>query len=232
VSRDEFPKSVVEALAKRAAYICSNPDCRASTIAPSPDDESKFIYIGKAAHVTAASSGGPRFDETMSPEERSAIGNGIFLCSNCADMIDKIEGRDYPVASLLRWKDEHESWASQNLNKRAAERPVAPTVINVASHDQRGGITAGILNVGAQPRDLTPKLMRQLLEALPDKEGDVTVTCILGDGEAFRFATSIKDYLVGQGYTVNGVNQAVFSGPLEGQTIDPEKRTIRIGTRQ
>lgn len=232
MSRDDFPKSVAEALAKRAAYICSNPDCRASTIAPSPDDDAKFTYIGKAAHITAASPGGPRFDETMSPEGRSAIGNGIFLCSNCAEMIDKNEGRGYSVGSLLKWKEEHETWVSQNLNKRAGETAVTPIVINVASHDQRGGITAGVLNVGARPRDLTPGLKQRLLEALPIKEGDVTVTSVMGDGEAFRFATKIMEYLVDQGYSVKGVNQAVFSRPLEGQTIDPEKRTIRIGTRQ
>lgn len=95
--RDDFKKSDIEILSKRASYICSNPDCRNLTIAASVLDESKFTYIGVAAHITAASVGGPRYDDTLSSEERSSITNGIFLCGNCSIMIDKNNGIDYPV---------------------------------------------------------------------------------------------------------------------------------------
>jgi hypothetical protein len=43
--RDDFNKPVIDALAKRAAFICSNPDCKTLTIAPSDEDSLKFIYI-------------------------------------------------------------------------------------------------------------------------------------------------------------------------------------------
>lgn len=56
--RDNFSKIVCEALGKRAAYICANPDCRVLTIAPSNTDLTEFLYIGKAAHITAAAPGG------------------------------------------------------------------------------------------------------------------------------------------------------------------------------
>ena len=36
--RDDFDKPVVDTLAKRAAYICSNPDCKTLTIAPFSED--------------------------------------------------------------------------------------------------------------------------------------------------------------------------------------------------
>jgi len=116
-SRDDFPKPVADALGKRAAYICSNPECRVLTIAPSDEDESKFLYIGKAAHICAAASGGPRYSAEMTSEERKAAPNGIFLCSNCADMIDKNNGIDFSVERLRRWKEEHEKWVAANLNK-------------------------------------------------------------------------------------------------------------------
>ena len=230
-TRDEFPKVVVDALAKRAAFICSNSDCRAQTVAPSEDDDSKFIYIGKASHIAAASAGGPRFDESMSAEERKSIANGIFLCSNCADMVDKNNGRDYSVEQLRKWKREHESWVSTNLNKRLDRAPGVVTEISVTSVGQSGGITAGVVNVGAQPRKLNAKVQQRLVEVLPDKEGDVTITAVMGDGEAFQFATEIKEFLAGQGYSVKGVNQAVYSNPVAGQSVDPEKRTITIGTK-
>jgi hypothetical protein len=230
--RDDFDKPVMDALAKRAAYICSNPDCKALTIAPSTDDDTKFIYIGKAAHITAAAKRGPRFDPNISSEERKSINNGIFLCSNCADMIDKNKGIDFPVELLRKWKNDHESWVGKNLNKKVQEKIEPTQEFNVTSYNQKGGITAGIVNVGTQPRSLNIELQNQLHQFLPDKTKTVTVTCVMGDGEAFNFATEIKNYLINQGYRVNGVNQAIFLKPVIGQTFDAKKLTITVGTRQ
>lgn len=121
-SRDDFPKRVVEILSKRAAFICSNPECRVLTIAPSDESDSKFIYVGKAAHICAAAKGGPRYDVSMKPEERKAPSNGIFLCSFCADMIDRNNGLDFPPDQIRRWKLDHDGWVAANLNKRDAGR--------------------------------------------------------------------------------------------------------------
>ena len=117
--RDNFSTKDRAALAKRAAYICSNPACRAHTLAPSDANDEKFLYVGKVAHICAAASGGPRFDAGMSANERGAIANGIFLCATCADVIDKNGGVDYPAIVLRGWKIEHEQWVSRHLNRRA-----------------------------------------------------------------------------------------------------------------
>lgn len=116
-NRDDFNTKTTETLAKRASYICSNPLCRCLTVAASEIDEIKFLYTGKAAHITAAAEGGPRYDGTLTPEQRSDISNAIFLCSNCADMIDKNKGIDFPASMLLDWKNQHEKWVRENLNK-------------------------------------------------------------------------------------------------------------------
>jgi len=115
--RDDFYKKDKDILAKRAAYICSNPKCRKMTIAPSSEDSQKFCSIGNAAHITAASEGGARYDSNISSEERKSINNGIFLCANCASMIDKNLGKDFSVELLLEWKNKHELWIGKNLNK-------------------------------------------------------------------------------------------------------------------
>lgn len=75
------------------------------------------IYIGKVAHITGAAENGPRYDPSLTPEQRRSIENGIYLCSNCADMIDKNEGLDYPPELLRKWKKDHEKWVKENLNK-------------------------------------------------------------------------------------------------------------------
>lgn len=115
--RDYFDSKTIETLAKRASFICSNPDCKCLTLAASDIDDRKFIYNGVAAHITAASKGGPRYDANKTPEQRSNISNGIFLCGNCSIAIDKNNGNDFSVQQLLSWKTEHENWIRENLNK-------------------------------------------------------------------------------------------------------------------
>lgn len=116
-NRDNFHSKVGRTLAMRASYICSNPRCRYLTLAPSPGDPEKIIFLGVGAHITAASPGGPRYDPTLTAAQRSSVENGIFLCQACAAMIDKNGGRDFPVELLRRWKSEHEDWVRGNLNK-------------------------------------------------------------------------------------------------------------------
>ena len=63
--RDDFSTTVKDVLAKRVGYVCSNPNCKKHTIAPS-SKEDKITNIGEAAHITAAASGGPRYDDSLS----------------------------------------------------------------------------------------------------------------------------------------------------------------------
>lgn len=113
----DFLQQVKEMLQKRAAYICSNPNCRVLTLSPSETDIDKIIYIGEAAHITAASPQGPRYNKQLTTAERASIDNAIFLCSNCADMIDKNKGIDFDVEQLKKWKSDHDIWVRTNLNK-------------------------------------------------------------------------------------------------------------------
>jgi hypothetical protein len=73
---DDFPESVKRVLASRAGSLCSRPECRAWTSGPQ-DDPGKALNVGVAAHITAASPGGPRYDPGLLPEQRSAAENGI-----------------------------------------------------------------------------------------------------------------------------------------------------------
>lgn len=116
-NREDFSAATVLALARRASYICSNPECHALTIGPAAKNLEKIVFLGKAAHITAASPGGARYDPSLTTEQRRSIRNGIFLCPGCADKIDKNKGIDYPVELLQKWKAEHEKWVRKNLNK-------------------------------------------------------------------------------------------------------------------
>ncbi|MEP6683923.1 MAG: hypothetical protein ABJA35_11715 [Parafilimonas sp.] len=112
-NRHDFTRRTIDILGKRVAFLCSNPNCRKHTIGPNQNPE-KATIIGIAAHITAASPEGPRYDVTLTESERLHIDNGIWLCSNCAMLIDKDENR-YSVALLNSWKADAENEMLENL---------------------------------------------------------------------------------------------------------------------
>lgn len=75
--RDDFTKTTKDVLSKRVGGRCSNPECNVPTSGPHSDPE-KHISIGIAAHITAASQNGPRYDPKLSSAQRSSIDNGIL----------------------------------------------------------------------------------------------------------------------------------------------------------
>ena len=66
-------------------------------------DPNKVLNIGVAAHITAASKGGVRYDSSMGRQERVFETNGIWLCQPCAKLVDNDEDR-YSVNYLRTWK--------------------------------------------------------------------------------------------------------------------------------
>jgi hypothetical protein len=115
-SRDDFTAQTKELLARRVGHRCSNPGCRQPTAGPQEDPQ-KAINIGVAAHISAAASGGPRYDLQLVPEERSAASNGIWLCQTCAKLVDNDEIR-YSKELLFNWKSEAERKAALALETR------------------------------------------------------------------------------------------------------------------
>lgn len=117
--RDDFGKVPLNRLANRAGHRCSNPDCRRPTSGPESTTDGS-VNIGVAAHITAASVGGPRFDPYLTPAQRSAVANGIWLCQSCAKLIDNDTTR-FTQALLLEWKSSAEQRA--RLQLETPERP-------------------------------------------------------------------------------------------------------------
>ncbi|MGO9119567.1 MAG: hypothetical protein ACLQPD_18405 [Desulfomonilaceae bacterium] len=125
--RDDFSNKVKQQLAKRVGFLCSNPNCEHSTIGPSLST-TEAINMGVAAHITAASPGGARYDPSLTPAQRKSYENGIYLCQYCADLVDKDEVT-YPVELLRSWKTVAEHRAGmevhrlpQAVNEKTAQR--------------------------------------------------------------------------------------------------------------
>jgi hypothetical protein len=120
MARDDFPGRVKHQLALRVNSHCSNPGCRAQTSGPKLAP-SASISIGVAAHITAASTGGPRFDPALRSQDRGSAENGIWLCQNCAKLVDSDHTR-FTEPVLREWKLGAEAEAREQLGKRASHQ--------------------------------------------------------------------------------------------------------------
>lgn len=112
--RDDFSPAVIRALGGRSGYVCSFPSCGRLTLGPSDDRATRLSNVGVAAHITAASKKGPRFDDKITPEERAGEGNGIWLCQIHAKLIDD-NASTYTAEDLGRWKRQHEDCVFRRL---------------------------------------------------------------------------------------------------------------------
>lgn len=154
VPRDDFKQNVVRRLAMRAAYVCSNPDCLALTLGPQLGSADGTVNLGVAAHITAAAAGGPRYDLSISPAERSSIANGIWLCQNCAKLIDS-DPQHFDVATLHRWKVQHTTRIADTLAGRQASQDQRRVAEIAAATGQPTVVLESILPV---PPDVTDEL--------------------------------------------------------------------------
>jgi hypothetical protein len=89
----------------------------------------------------------------------------------------------------------------------------------VTSYNQSGGITAHTVNVAPAARRFDSGHASQLKGILP-VGAKVSVTAVMGDQEAFGFASEVDAWLRSAGYVVDGVNQAIFSKPVTGQGVE------------
>ncbi len=95
--------------------LCSNPKCRRRLIIE-PTDQDLATTTGYHAHMVAHSLDGPRGKSEVPLEGRDTYENMILLCGDCHRMIDG-QPNTYPVEILRQWKDEHETWVSECIQR-------------------------------------------------------------------------------------------------------------------
>jgi hypothetical protein len=135
-NRDEFSEKIKNRIAKRAGWLCSYPTCRNSTVGATSDGDGE-INIGTAAHICAAAPGGPRYDATMTAEERSSVRNGIWMCRDHGKAVDSKDPA-FTVDRLREWKHqvEQESW-QRVLRNDTVSAPLAAAVDWIAQLEMR-----------------------------------------------------------------------------------------------
>ena len=114
----------------RVGYRCSNPACRRPTVGPAAGSQKPSV-LGEAAHITAASTGGARYDESLTSDERKNISNGIWLCRMHARQID-VDSDTFTVDVLHEWKRRAEESAFIELSTGEIAIPQLLQKVNLA----------------------------------------------------------------------------------------------------
>src|ERR1700674_1194954 len=70
--------------------LCANPSCKTVLI------NANGTLVADVCHIKAEKPGGPRFDPTLTEEERRAPANLILLCNVCHSLVDR-ELKKYTV---------------------------------------------------------------------------------------------------------------------------------------
>lgn len=193
--RDDFSSPVKEMLAKRVGHKCSNPNCRQPTSGPQ-SNSTGAVNIGVAAHVKAASPGGKRYDPNQTPDERKSIDNGIWLCQNCAKLVDSDEAK-YTVEYFQKWKKMSEGTALLDIEEPAVKKENG---INITSFNQSGGITAHTVNLKAPKRTIVHSMMEIIAELKKFPVGAYRLHYMSSDTEATNLANEIDEVLAASGW--------------------------------
>ena len=98
---------------ERALYAfsgttCYFPDCLTPVITFVGDEPVSNVEI---AHIHGANPGSPRYDATMTDEERRAFANLVLLCKPHHEIVDKRHPDRYPPELLAAWKAQREASA-------------------------------------------------------------------------------------------------------------------------
>ena len=160
-TRDDFSDDTKRIAGERVCLRCSI--CGCPTKAASNDGSDKVASIGVAAHITAAAPGGPRYDPSITPEQRKSVDNCIWLCQNHARLIDRDIAK-YPVERLLSIKKEAETKAAQALENGINH------INNIRAHGFNIETTFNILNGCVKNGDYLQ--LKILLDSIEASEND------------------------------------------------------------
>ncbi len=126
--RDNFGNHTKDILAARVAYRCSFPGCKLITIGPGSQGNEHVISIGEAAHIYSAAPNGPRNNPGLSPEQRSSVDNGIWMCKSHSRLID-VDETNYSAETLIKWKTDAENFVRERLEALKREEFPAPVTL-------------------------------------------------------------------------------------------------------
>jgi hypothetical protein len=152
------------------------------------------LGIGEAAHIRAAAPGGPRYDENQTPEERASSKNGIFLCPNCARIVDRDESA-YSPDDLYRLKDMAERQAVQRWGKAPPHAPILRTPSQISREIQLYCLSEGARQEQLDPRfSVSVEFGKDGLVSELHATQRVAMRLMVGSKDRARYSKALTDF--------------------------------------
>ncbi len=101
----DYTTGTERALFAFSGTTCYFPGCTAKVIIFVENEPVSNVQI---AHIRGANTNSPRYDTSMSDDERRAFSNLILLCTPHHTIVDRLHPDDYPIEVLTEWKTGHE----------------------------------------------------------------------------------------------------------------------------
>jgi len=118
-SSDDFTEKAKKNIARRSGHRCAICGCLTDGPTIDPNDA---VSMGDAAHITAASPRGPRYNPDLTTAQRSSPENGLWACKNHHWTIDHDKSR-YSVPELEQIKARTEKQAEKLYGIPAEQGP-------------------------------------------------------------------------------------------------------------
>jgi len=160
--------TTVKRLFAESGNVCAFAGCSVSMV-----DTATGTVVGEICHIKAKSSGGPRYDATLSESDRDAYENLLLLCPSHHTLVDSAAAA-YTVHTLVEMKQRHvdRGVRGPEISDGTAERLAAAATVVVGGSvittvNQRGGQVAHqIVNLGPPRRSITTAIREEMLQIL------------------------------------------------------------------
>ncbi|HEU5025926.1 MAG TPA: hypothetical protein VFV01_13485 [Spirillospora sp.] len=117
-----YDRNTLSSLGYLSGGRCYYPGC------PEPvfrEIDGRWHLVGQIAHIRAANLNGPRYEPSMTDDQRRAIENLMIFCHPHHSLIDKLDNAPrYTVVVLHRWKAQREADPNEAVKRL---REVSPS---------------------------------------------------------------------------------------------------------
>ena len=148
--REDISARDLKILFMSSGGYCAIPECRRKLLVDETGNDDESI-IAQMAHISGKKPGAPRYDKSMTDEDRNSHTNLILVCNNCHKVIDD-QPNTYTVEKLHEIKDAHKRWIQESIKNE---------VINV-TFEELDAVTKHLV--------YSPAITTDSYELIPPKE--------------------------------------------------------------
>jgi hypothetical protein len=207
---------------------CAFPGCDARMM------DKDGVFIGQLCHIEAAEDGGPRFNATMSDEDRRAFGNLMLMCYPHHKVTDEV--KKYSVKRLQGMKAKHEAKFTnpekkilQAIKDQTKAIPIhLPTslkkmdsVLRWANTKRQRTVRVRLLKEMIEKVRRVPIGTRELLAVIVERSGGRSVrhheirdACELRDEDVYAHVMTLAKYELVQADYQEAPNAEISMGSL------------------